>query len=391
MAFNGSGLFERLYNWVNDKASGIKARADRMDAEMDGFATGLSTCITKNGQTTITANLPMATFRHTGVGNGVARDDYASLGQVQDGKANWAVAAGTADAITATYSPAITALVDGMELKFRASGANTVTNPTFSPNGLTARTITQLGGSALVAGSIPANLAECTVKYNLANTRWELVGAVNTLTATPYMTTALTKANAADAFAYFLPATVDFSGKAINYGTYNGASGSFYANASVLAGATFRIAHGAVPSSPTDGDFWTTTGGVFSRINGATKQLATTDLITSSPFSGEAISGEIAFSNGATSTYAHGLGVEPKFAVVKFICKTAEHGYSVGDKIIYTSNISQGADSGATVTLDATNVKVIISNGGMILTSKSTLSWAIMTAANWKIIVSAWK
>jgi len=32
------------------------------------LATGLSTCITKDGQTTITANLPMATYRHTGGG-----------------------------------------------------------------------------------------------------------------------------------------------------------------------------------------------------------------------------------------------------------------------------------------------------------------------------------
>ena len=58
MAFNGSGVFVRLYNWVNDAAANIKIRADRMDNEMDGFATGLSSCITKDGQTTITANLP---------------------------------------------------------------------------------------------------------------------------------------------------------------------------------------------------------------------------------------------------------------------------------------------------------------------------------------------
>jgi len=60
MAFNGSGLFVRIYNWVIDRDTGIKIRADRMDAEMDGFATGLSTCITKDAQTATTARIPFA-------------------------------------------------------------------------------------------------------------------------------------------------------------------------------------------------------------------------------------------------------------------------------------------------------------------------------------------
>ena len=175
MAFNGNGVFVRLYNWANDKAAGIKVRADRSDAELDGIATGLSTCITKDGQTTVTANLPMATYRHTGVGNASARTDYAAAGQVQDGKLNWVAAGGTADAITATYSPAITALVDGQICFVRAGAANTTTTPTFSPNGLTARTIVKNGAVALVAGDIVGANHELCLRYNLANTRWELL------------------------------------------------------------------------------------------------------------------------------------------------------------------------------------------------------------------------
>ena len=60
MAFNGSGTFNRLYNWVNDAASGIKIRADRMDAEMSGMATGLSNCICRDGQSTTTVAIPFA-------------------------------------------------------------------------------------------------------------------------------------------------------------------------------------------------------------------------------------------------------------------------------------------------------------------------------------------
>lgn len=65
MAFNGSGVFVRLYNWVNDRNANIKVRADRMDDEMDGIATGLSTCITKDGQTTTSAAIPFASGLNT--------------------------------------------------------------------------------------------------------------------------------------------------------------------------------------------------------------------------------------------------------------------------------------------------------------------------------------
>lgn len=175
MPYNGSGLFVRAHDWTDDADAAINIRADRMDEEFDGIATALSGVITKDGQTTITANLPMSTFRHTGVGNAVARTDYAAMGQVQDGKINWVDGGGTADAITATYSPAITALVDGQLCHVRATAANATTTPTFAPNGLTARTIVKQGGQALAAGDIRADGHELILRYDLTNTRWELL------------------------------------------------------------------------------------------------------------------------------------------------------------------------------------------------------------------------
>ena len=38
MPFNGSGVFQRVRNWVADATAGIKIRADYHDAEDDGFA-----------------------------------------------------------------------------------------------------------------------------------------------------------------------------------------------------------------------------------------------------------------------------------------------------------------------------------------------------------------
>src|SRR5262245_10573486 len=59
MPFNGSGTFNRVRNWVADATAAIKIKADLHDSEDDNFASGLSQCLTKDGQTQPTANIPM--------------------------------------------------------------------------------------------------------------------------------------------------------------------------------------------------------------------------------------------------------------------------------------------------------------------------------------------
>ncbi len=83
-------------------------------------------------------------------------------------------AAGTADAITADYSPNLT-LTDLTLAAFVATGKNTIGAPTFAPDGLTAHEITKRGGQPLYIGDIPAAGYVCIVEYNSANTRWELL------------------------------------------------------------------------------------------------------------------------------------------------------------------------------------------------------------------------
>lgn len=174
MGWNGSGSFNRLFSWSADKAAGLDISSSRMDADTDSITSeGLGNCLTRDGQGQPTTNLPMATFRHTNVGNGVARNDYPALGQVQDGLLNWTTAGGTADAITATYTPVLTALNDGQLCCFRAASSNATTTPTFAPNGLTAHTITKIGGAAVAAGDIQAN-QEVILRYNSTASRWEL-------------------------------------------------------------------------------------------------------------------------------------------------------------------------------------------------------------------------
>ena len=176
MGWSGSGTFTRLYSWVADKAAGLDISSTRMDADTsDITANGLGNCLTRDGQGQPTANLPMNNFRHTGVGTGVARTDYAAMSQAQDGLIGWTIAAGTADAITATYTPSRGAPTDGALYSFRALSPNATTTPTFAPDSQTAHVITRAGGVALQAGDIPGNVAEVLLRYNSSSARWELL------------------------------------------------------------------------------------------------------------------------------------------------------------------------------------------------------------------------
>jgi len=81
MPFDGSGNFNRVMNWVNDALANIKIKADRHDSEDDNFASGLSNVITKDGQTTVTANIPWNGKRLTNVANPVNPQDAMTLAQ----------------------------------------------------------------------------------------------------------------------------------------------------------------------------------------------------------------------------------------------------------------------------------------------------------------------
>lgn len=75
MAYNGSGTFSRLYNWVTDRNNTIKIRADRMDAEFDGIADALSNVVCRDGQSTISADIPFNNKKITGLADAAADTD----------------------------------------------------------------------------------------------------------------------------------------------------------------------------------------------------------------------------------------------------------------------------------------------------------------------------
>jgi hypothetical protein len=61
MAFDGSGVFNRLFKWTQDAANSINITASRVDSEDDGFAAGLTNCVTRDGQGKMAADFLPAT------------------------------------------------------------------------------------------------------------------------------------------------------------------------------------------------------------------------------------------------------------------------------------------------------------------------------------------
>lgn len=89
----------------------------------------------------------------------------------------YAAAAGTVDALTATFAPAFTAsaLINGTAITVLAAGANATTTPTLAVDGLTARTIVRLNGAALVAGDIAGANHPLHLVYSTTGPVWRLL------------------------------------------------------------------------------------------------------------------------------------------------------------------------------------------------------------------------
>lgn len=144
--------------------NGTTIDADAVNSDLSDIASALTNSLANDGQTVPSANLPMGGFKHTGVADGTARTDYASLGQVAKGTIDYAADTGAADVYAIAPSPGIAANVVGFKAKWKVTNANLTTTPTLAVNGLTAGTIVWPNGAALTAGDLPAGaVVECII------------------------------------------------------------------------------------------------------------------------------------------------------------------------------------------------------------------------------------
>jgi len=154
MARNGSGTYSNPYpNFV----SGTVISSAQVDANNSDVATALTQSIAVDGQSAVTANIPLANHKLTGLAVGTAATDSLSLGQAQAEAFVWCgTAGGSANAITLSPNPAITAYAAGQRFVWMASGSVNTGATTVAISGLSAIAL-QDNGVALVAGNHAAN------------------------------------------------------------------------------------------------------------------------------------------------------------------------------------------------------------------------------------------
>jgi len=175
MSFNGSGTFV-INSAGQPVVTGTVISSTAFNALTADLATGLSTTITKNGQSIPTANLPMGGFKLTGLVDGTAATDSATVSQIQSAYGTFLTVLGT-NTITATVSPSLTAYSAGQMFGFVAVNTNTGAT-TINISGLGAKSIvTPLG--ALNAGDIQSGYFYI-IYYD--GTSFQLLGISTSLT-----------------------------------------------------------------------------------------------------------------------------------------------------------------------------------------------------------------
>ena len=191
MSYNGSGTFN-INTAGQPVVTGTTITSTAFNLLTADLASGLTTALTKDGQTTPTANIPMGTFKITGLGAGSAATDAAQYGQLQAGATTIATVSGT-DTLTGTLSPAPTAYATGNLFSFVAVATNTGA-ATINLNSLGAKSITKSGVTALAAGDIVSGQLYL-IEYD--GTRFQLINpSTLTVSSISFGSTGLTPATA---------------------------------------------------------------------------------------------------------------------------------------------------------------------------------------------------
>jgi len=179
MAFNGSGTFNRTNGtnsgsdtWEQDRDEPVAILASRHDLHDQDIADGLTNCITKDGQTTPTADLPMGGFQHTGCGAPTDEDEYLRVSDFRDGTVWYGTTGGSSTAYTLTLSPAPDAYVDGLTIMVQFHTACTSNSATLNVNGLGANEFRDCSGSGGPWSSLFNTDSTWIMRYDNTNAKW---------------------------------------------------------------------------------------------------------------------------------------------------------------------------------------------------------------------------
>lgn len=363
----------------------------------------------------------------------------ATLGVRSDGERT-AAAGGTADAITATFSPNITALTDGLRVRVTGLSSNATTTPTLTAGTTAATTIKLFDGTPIKKGEMPA---EGDFIYSSASAAWLLQ---NPRTESPFEFSAVPVGNAMVATLkaggwFFRNATLGTGGfeyvktdtdltltisSGSTLGTVNAVQSEVLARVVNDAGTLRLTAEniaGGMDASETGLISTTAEGGagaadsatvIYSgtavaskayRVAGVARSTqATAGTWTSAPSlvqgsgghalkglsaSNRFVSAEQTITGNSVLNVAHGLGFVPSMVRVTLRCKTAEFNYVADDEVEVNYNYGPGVQY-TSVASNATNVSIILQGAQPTVLNKSTQALQNITLANWRWVVRAW-
>ena len=170
MSYNGTGTF--VLNTAGlPYVTGTVISSTAGNALNNDLATGLSTAITKDGQTTPTANIPLGGFKITNLGAGTVASDAARLSQVQNSGVTTLIAITGTDTIAGVVTPTLTAYTAGQVFSFVVAATNTGA-VTLNISSLGATAVTRTGAVALAAGDLVTGQV-AIVEYD--GTRFQLI------------------------------------------------------------------------------------------------------------------------------------------------------------------------------------------------------------------------
>jgi len=162
MPWDGAGNFQRQVGaftgdtlWEAIRDAGRDILAVDADAQGNDFKSGLENTLTRDGQNTPTADLPMGGHHHSGVSVATLRNQYAAYAQLLDLSyhAPPAQVGGTGDATTITTVPSYGSVPVGLRVSYVAKAANTG-NVTLNISGTGPANVVWPSGTALAANAI---------------------------------------------------------------------------------------------------------------------------------------------------------------------------------------------------------------------------------------------
>jgi hypothetical protein len=178
LAFNGSGVHNRVHDWTQDLAGNIPVTASRMDAEHDDISSSLSSTICRDGQSTTTARIPFASGVSAAAGTAAAvayaQTNDTNTGLYFPGTDQWglvaggtAVISGTSSgvAVTGTFSASGAAMLSG---SLALAGDLSINTNKFTVAAASGNTL--IAGTAGITGDVAVNTNKFTVAAASGNT-----------------------------------------------------------------------------------------------------------------------------------------------------------------------------------------------------------------------------